>query len=213
MKASFKISVITLLAFFFLCATPQIPQEVQQQWANSYNFTIEPDSKLYLEGSSNIVDFTCGCTNPSGNGRFSFELKPGGYLFENSALKIPVNELDCGNRAMNRDMYDALQSEQHPSISIQLLGVQSHEENLLSECEQWSNLNVDLRLKIAGVSQMVSMQVQGAYLGYELYQFIGNQAIYLTDFGIDPPRALLGAIKVDNCITINMNLFVRLSSV
>ncbi len=213
MKASFKISLLTLLAFFLLCATPQKPEQISQQWANSYNYSIEPDSKLYLEGSSNVVDFTCDCTDPSGNGRFSFRLKPEGYLFENSTLEIPVQELDCGNRPMNRDMYDALKAEQYPSIAIQPLRVKSLAQNALSKCEEWSNINIDLQLSIAGVSRIVSMEIQGAHLGYQLYRFIGNQAIYLTDFGIDPPKALLGAIKVDNCITINMDLLVRLSPV
>lgn len=211
MKASSKISILTLLAFFLLCSAPSTTEPITQQWINSYNYSIEPDSKLYLEGSSNVVDFTCDCTNPSGNGQFSFRLRPEGYLFENSVLDIPVKELDCGNRPMNRDMYDALKADQHPSITIQPLRVKSLTKNALSECEEWSNLSVDLQLDIAGVSRTISMEIRGAHLGYQLYRFIGSQAIYLTDFDIDPPKALLGAIKVDNCITINMDLLVRLN--
>lgn len=211
MKVSFRFFVATLLALLLLCAAPQKLQQVRQQFTNSFSYSIEADSKLYLEGSSNVMDFTCDCTKPTGNGRFSIQLSPDGYVFENSPLQIPVRELDCGNRGMNRDMYDALKAEHHPTISIKPVAVKTTNKNVLSKCDEWSDMSVDLQLNIAGVTQTVSMQVKGAHLGYQLYRFVGHKAIYLTDFGIEPPRALLGAIRVDNCVTINMDLLLRLS--
>jgi hypothetical protein len=34
----------------------------------------------------------------------------------------------------------------------------------------------------------------------------GSYSLKMTDYGVDPPKALLGAIKTDNEVTINFSL-------
>ena len=180
--------------------------------SGQYVYEIEPESRLFLEGSSNVVDFTCDCTSRLGSGQFSIQAQQGTYRFSNGELRLPVAVLDCGNRAMNRDMYEALKADQHPTISVKLVQVDAPSPNTLTQCNEWKTFHADLLLTIAGIARTVKMEVHGAHLGYQLYHFRAKQAIYLTDYGIDPPRALLGTVRVDNCITINMDLQVRVTA-
>ena len=212
MKAILKFLLLTTLTVIFLFSVEEHHMPLDFLGTN-YSYVIEPESKLFLEGTSNVVDFTCECTNPSGSGHLSIQMAAPAYRFQNGSLQLPVKELDCGNRPMNKDMYEALKAEQYPHISIQPLSVRAIDQAAFSNCDEWANISVELQLTIAGVSRKVPMEVRGAHLGYELYRFKGSQAIYLTDYGIDPPRALLGAIRVDNCVTINVDLFLRLTAV
>lgn len=180
---------------------------------SSFYYTIDSDSKLYLEGSSNVVDFTCRCTSSLQGGRFTMATEQGnGFSFVNSLLKLPVQALDCGNRVMNKDMYEALAADEHPFVSIQLLSVKAHDHKLFGECHEWEDLQARLRLTIAGEAREVIMHIRGTHLGYQRYRFVGAKPIYLTDFNIEPPRAMMGAIRVDNSITINMDLVLVLSA-
>lgn len=178
----------------------------------SFSYTIDPESKLFLEGSSNVIDFTCHCTSSLQGGRGMITKQESGFTFLNSILKLPVQALDCGNRTMNKDMYDALAAEEHPFVEIQLLSVRAHDHQLFGECHEWENLQARLLLKIAGEAREVIMHVRGTHLGYQRYRFVGAKPIYLTHFNIEPPRAMLGAIRVDDCIRINMDLVLALSA-
>ncbi|WP_367391245.1 YceI family protein [Lewinella sp. LCG006] len=184
-------------------------------WQNrtSFSYTIDPESKLFLEGSSNVVDFTCHCTSSLQGGRGSMVEEQGnGFSFVNSILQLPVQALDCGNRTMNKDMYEALAADKHPFVEIQLLSVKAHDHQLFGECHEWEDLQARLRLKIAGETREMVMHVRGTHLGYQRYRFVGAKPIYLTHFNIEPPRAMLGAIRVDDCIKINMDLVLVLSA-
>jgi hypothetical protein len=179
---------------------------------SSFSYTIDPESKLFLEGSSNVIDFTCHCTSSLQGGRVTMTQQDNGFTFLNSLLQLPVQALDCGNRTMNKDMYEALAADKHPFVEIQLLSVKAHGHKLFGECHEWEDLQARLRLKIAGEAREVIMHVRGTHLGYQRYRFVGAKPIYLTNFNIEPPRAMMGAIRVDNCITINMDLVLILSA-
>lgn len=179
---------------------------------SSFSYTIDPESKLYLEGSSNVIDFTCNCTSSLQGGRFTMAGQDNSFTFLNSILRLPVQALDCGNRTMNKDMYEALAADKHPFVEIQLLSVRAHDHQLFGECHEWEDLQARLSLKIAGQAREVIMHVRGTHLGYQRYRFVGAKPILLTNFNIEPPRAMLGAIRVDNSIKINMDLVLLLSA-
>jgi len=195
----------------FTAFLPVKPEAVSLD-STSFSYVIDPESKLFLEGSSNVVDFACHCTSSLQGGRGMITEQDNGFTFLNSVLKLPVQALDCGNRVMNKDMYEALAAEEHPFVEIQLLSVRAHDHQLFGECHEWENLQARLMLKIAGEAREVIMHVRGTHLGYQRYRFVGAKPIYLTNFNIEPPRAMLGAIRVDDCIRINMDLVLVLSA-
>lgn len=207
----YSLGSIFLFAVLFVSDPAFMSLNNRTSSLNAYHYQIEPASKLFLEGSSNVVDFTCDCTTELQGGQLEISEANQKYTFQNSILQLPVKSLDCGNRVMNRDMYDALDAEQYSSITVRLLSVHDLAPNAFTVCDEWYELTAKIELTIAGECRSVLMDIQAANLGYQLYHFRGRKAIYLTDFNIDPPRALLGTIRVDNCITINMDLQIRLS--
>src|SRR3954471_6635198 len=71
---------------------------------------VNGDSRLWLEGSSNVRDWTCPATTIDAK----IELGPdrGDIPVVNGAVvRVPVRTLKCGDRHMEAHMYDALKAK------------------------------------------------------------------------------------------------------
>jgi len=86
------------------------------QIKNGIEYRMLPESKLWIEGTSTIIDFTCITSSidgyafiksdnikREGNGNQKFESK--------AVVSIVVKSLDCGNEMMNDDMYEAMKDK------------------------------------------------------------------------------------------------------
>src|SRR5215208_2677593 len=81
---------------------------------------VRTDSRLWLEGGSNVRDWTCKATAMEASIEFEGK-RAGDYADEVAAVrgafvKVPVRMLKCGDRHMEAHMYEALKA---PSASVQ----------------------------------------------------------------------------------------------
>lgn len=178
-----------------------LPPSVQAQWLQ---YTIAPESRLWIDGSATTGSFTCETPVIEGAGRVVAGRPP------EVVLAVPTQSLDCGHRRMNADLYAALDADAHPHIQFTLVRVDSV---ALDPEAAWQHLHLTGLLALAGVTREVSVPLQwrqrtdGALQGY------GAFAVLMTDFGIQPPRALLGLVRARNQITVRFNLMgIRASS-
>jgi hypothetical protein len=174
---------------------------------------ITEQSKLALNGTSNVNKFSCTCAQ-----RFSpLELHATRssdrtlVTFDRSVLKIATTKLDCGQKIMNRDMYETLRADEHPYIQIELKKVHFPIGISLDDCAEWAELDAETVITIAGQSKKVPLKVKARNLAARRFQFRSSQTVNMTDFGIQPPSVLMGAIKVRDAITIDLDLFVTIS--
>lgn len=56
------------------------------------------------------------------------------------------------------------------------------------------------------------MNVKGKRLNDDSWQFEGTQKLLMTDYGIDPPTALMGTMRTGNEITVAFTVKMMLSS-
>ncbi|MCB9303404.1 MAG: YceI family protein [Lewinellaceae bacterium] len=175
-------------------------------------FQILPDSQLYLKGTSNVAPFTCNCQQNFPPLQYSLAIRPKNQLatFQNTSLQLETKKLDCGNRGMNRDMHQTLKASEYPTISIRLEEVQWKANQWPDEPQSYGSLAAKATLSVAGVSRLVKLNVNARETGKDTYRFVSELAIKMTDFGIDPPTALMGLIKVDDKILIHLDLAVRI---
>ena len=175
-------------------------------------YQIEEQSQLYLEGTSNVVSFKCWSEEKFGEGELTIhqDAKRNRLNFSGAELCLPVKMLDCGNRGMNKDMYETLQANEHPFINIQLISVKPQHQDALLQAGEWVPYRAQLNIEIAQVIQDVEMPVRAMKLDENRFRFQGEQSIMLTDFRIDPPRPMMGLIKVDDCINIYADLILSL---
>lgn len=170
-------------------------------------FDIKPSSKLYLNGTSNINEFTCDCENYTHSGTVSInESKQGNWIFEYARLSIAVAAFDCGHSGINRDMGKALRSDKYPKIGITLKEIVNNASlrNFTSGTEH--SLHVVVDISLAGATREYPLQVKVRKIKPELFKITAQKKLFMSDFGVAPPTALFGLIKVNDIINISFDL-------
>lgn len=175
-------------------------------------FTIDPTSRLRLEGATNINQFACNCEEnlPAGTYKIVEDAHPYLLRLEKTALKLSIQSLDCGRKAINKDLQKALLAEEHPYIRIELLSLRLPEPEETTPANSWANIPVQTRITLAGVSRPLHLSVAAKATGENEYHLQSQTKVAMTDFGVDPPKPMLGMIKVKDEITIHFDLIVRL---
>lgn len=103
---------------------------------------------------------------------------------------------DCGEKAINKDLQETLNTEEHPQITLTLREVETTETP--------SKINATIAIKIAGVSRDYKIPLQIKKNG-NLY-VSGQLKIKLSDYNLETPKKLFGLITVNDNIEIVFHL-------
>lgn len=167
------------------------------------------NSKLYIEGKSNVNKFACHCTEEFPTSKIQFNSTPsnGTAHFNKTEMQITTSKLDCGKKAINKDLIKTLKAEEHPKITLELCSLKfleaAHEND-------WQQVKAETFLTIAGTTRSMNMLVRAKQLGNFKYKIKSSEEIKLTDFDIDPPTALLGLVKVKDEMTLHLDLEIKI---
>lgn len=183
----------------------------QGQAAAQDVYELTSDSRIHIEGTSTVNDFTCRAGEVIGSGYVRGEElaapKAGndGAMDEGLELTAPVRSFDCGNERMNRDMYDALKASSHPEIEFVLKRVDVLEGG--NTGEDGYMLRVNGFLTLAGEERNITFDIRGAVLPDGRLHAEGALDLRMSDFGITPPTALLGLVRAHDQITVRFDLY------
>lgn len=196
----------------------------------------QPSSRVLLAGSTNLHAWRCSTTKLDGGLRLSAEPRRvlaiverleaeaaargvlaspdvPGDLEAALRLEIPVAALDCGNRAMERDLQSTLDAADHPVIRYRFQRVEAARVDRGGAGE---NPRFELRVRgemsLAGTTRPVTFTVVGRRSGETGFRLAGRIPLSMTHFGIDPPTALLGLIQVDDDLTVEVSLVLDLDA-
>lgn len=179
------------------------------------NINIEPGGDLWIEGSAGVVDFKCEAQKLSGTGDIQNTENPRQNVQDEGNVRIivslPVKTLNCGKKAMNRDMYNALKSDSYPTISYVLLEAKMTGEESAG-ADEWMNIRTRGVMEIAGVADTTEVDVQGLLLDDNRFRVKGRKQIHMDTYNITPPSALLGLIRADKDLVVNFDVTVRLKN-
>lgn len=193
---------------------------------------ISPGSRLWLEGTTNVgARWACRSERIEGVMELdapssvvvaliqrAIEAEPGELAAAGGELpaprlriRVPVTALGCGNPAMESDMRQALRAAEHPTIVYEYERVTGLAPlaGKTSGARRF-DIGVEGELALAGSDRTVRTQVVGERLGAGLYQITGEMDLRMTDFGIEPPTALMGLIQARNQLRVRFDLRLRL---
>jgi polyisoprenoid-binding protein YceI len=170
--------------------------------ANEVVYQPEPESIIWIEGSSNVNQFTC----KSGNIRGFARVTTNGDGTEETSVEVavPVEALDCGQRQMNRDMYRTLRAGDHPDIRFEL--VQASVVGTSPDQANTFLIRIEGDLTVAGESRRIVFEAKGSQKDGSRYFVTGSKDILMTDFGLTPPTALLGLVKAHDELVVHFEL-------
>jgi hypothetical protein len=173
---------------------------------DTVRLVLRPGSRLWLEGDSNLHEWKCEAT------QFLPELRverpaPGAppTSVDRALLDVPVGKIECGNGKMNDNLRKALKAAQFPSISFVVTGAEFFDTGVKGELELLAKGN----LYVAGNGQNLQFQVSGTDTGDGALLVRGQLTIKMTDFGIQPPTAMMGLLKTKNEVVIRFELLTE----
>ena len=152
--------------------------------AQNYS-TVTNESEVTISGTSNVHDWESKAEQFSGTA--TIEIKEDSLLsISNLEFNVVVDGIKSGKGGMDSKTYDALNKKKHPNIIFVLSGI----------CDITTNtLTATGELTVSGVSKTIQMDVEYEILPDGSILFKGSQAITMTDYDVDPPKAMFGAIK------------------
>ena len=178
--------------------------------AQDLQMTIRPDSKLMLEGSSNVHGWACRsaefvATVEVDNAFQTHPLNQVAKPISRVQVSIPVKTLKCGHDKMDENMYKALKAEQFPEIRYALTTYVVDREQATADtftARTTGQLTVSGQTIPVEIPITVVRTMTGAARGE------GAVNLLMTDFGIKPPVALLGTLRTRNEISISFNVLL-----
>ncbi|MDF0717953.1 YceI family protein [Muricauda sp. 334s03] len=158
------------------------------------------EGEVMVTGTSTLHDWEEVAEQKSG----SITLDNTGDLPKINTLKFTVEaeSLKSGKGAMDKNTYKALETKKHKQIVFELKSVKS-----ISPVTSTSNKYKVVAtgdLTIAGSTNVIELPFN-LTLNNGTVLLEGKKALKMTDFNVDPPKALLGTITTGDDIEIHYN--------
>jgi len=181
------------------------------------NINIKKGAEVWIEGSASIANYTCKAEELSGAGEIENTRNPASNVQRahgdvHIAVELPVKTLNCGKRAMNKDMYEALKADKFPSIKYQLLDATLADTQDADTSEAWMNIRTRGIMEIAGVQDTLTIYVKGRVLDNRRFHVKGSKPLNMDTFDIKPPTAMFGLIKASKELTVHFDVTVELEN-
>jgi hypothetical protein len=198
MNVRTTLSLITaVLIAGMLVATPAVAQK----------FTVTEESKMTIYGSANVTDWEAKAKTITGEIKLrdpdlSDWSGADASLFESVRIAIKVDDIDADSRRMNNNMHGYLKKDRHPEITYRL--VEAKELAVLDN--PGVKLTVRGVINAAGTDKEIVHDVEVRKNDSGGLVVSGSQDLKMTDFGIDPPTAMLGSVRSRDEMTITFEI-------
>jgi polyisoprenoid-binding protein YceI len=197
MTRQISISALTCAMVLGLIATPVVTaQDAAAPLALS-------SAKVSLAGTSNIHEFTASTTDVrvtrvaiangvSGAGLLAAVLNPGAV--EAFDIAIRTASLSSPKEGIDKNMHKALKAAEFKDITFRLVRLEAKPA-----------LRAIGLLKIAGVEREIAIDLKTVATATAL-TISATVPMLMTDYGITPPKAMLGMLKTDPKITVTFEV-------
>lgn len=162
---------------------------------------VPKESKIGVEGTSTIHDWEMTTSAINGSASFSKE----GDQLEITGTKITLKAVDLksDNSGLDDKAHEALKAKKHPSITFS----QTEMVTVKTTANAFKG-TVRGNLTIAGETKAVSIPISGSVAQNNL-KVSGKVSLKMTQFGMEPPRAMLGTIRAGDEITVNFEVVLK----
>ena len=159
-----------------------------------------PKSTLIIKGKSNVNKFACDYNTYvlSDSLKVNFKKHANSIVFENTQLLLKKAEFDCGGKGINRDFHKLLQTNEFPNIKMNLkkVDLSNNDHNIV---------NAVISFTICDITNNFTVPISFTQQHNKMI-FKGNISISINDFQLVTPTKVLGLIKVDDTIVVDINL-------
>ena len=169
-------------------------------------------ARVTVDGNSNLHPYTATTTavrltgvkiadNVAGQEFWSNLLKPG--ALEAFEISVPALKLSSPKEGLDKNMHKALKAQEHPDITFRLLRLEPG-----TAPGAFRGIGV---LRVAGVEKEVALDITTKALDGAM-SVKGEVQLLMPDFGIAPPKAMLGMLKTDPKVKVTFEVLLALAT-
>lgn len=189
-KQFLKPVMLLLISFIFLTGSI----------VNAQSLKINPKtSTMTILGTTNVHDFKSKVEQINGE-----LILNSSKQVQSLVVEIPVRSIKSGEKLMDSKTYDTFNDKKYPTITFKLTDASS-----LTVKDNDVNVTVTGNLTLAGVTKKISFKTVGVNLKPGVYEFKGSIPVKMSDYGMKPPTAMLGVMKVGDAITLKYDVHLE----
>jgi polyisoprenoid-binding protein YceI len=152
-------------------------------------------STITIAGTSTMHDWTMSSPGATYNASFEVNADGNPSALNSVTFKMPAESLKSKDKAMDKNAYKSLKTDNYKDITFQLSSAKISGKTITCKGN----------LTIAGTTKPIEMDVVYESKNGNL-AFKGSKKIKMTDFKVEPPTFMFGAIKTGDEITISLDV-------
>lgn len=154
------------------------------------------NSKFIIKGTSSLHDWEMISKTFKGSLLID-KADEEGIDIKDINITVGVTTLISGKKVMDKKCYNALKSDEHPNIIYKFKSI----EQIILKASNTYSAKIIGTLNVAGKSRLQEIPVQ-IIINDDNINIRGEKEVKMSDFDVEPPKALLGTLKTGNDITI-----------
>lgn len=168
---------------------------------------LQPQSKLWVEGTSTVKSFSCqagevkATVEASGTNAIA-RLMTGDKAVESVNVVVSSEKLDCGNGTMNDHMRKAIKTNEAPTITFRVTSY-----DLAKEADGVAG-KLNGTLSLGGETRTITVPATGVMEAGALH-VTGAYQLAMSDYKLTPPSLMFGRIKVRDQVTVKFDLILK----
>lgn len=170
---------------------------------NPTRFVFTEASTLWVTGTSSLHDWRCDAAHLDGWLDTNPGQTPTGIT--HAELTVPADGLACKNGTMDKKARNALRADEHPTIRYELTAAE-----VVPGAEQHVRVETTGRLTLAGQTRTVTASLAGQWTAEGALRLRGEVPVLMSDYGIEPPKAMLGTLKTGDAVTVHFEVVAAL---
>jgi YceI-like domain len=168
----------------------------------------QPESKLWVEGTSTMKGFSCKATE------FTLAVKSesagavpavlaGQKAVKTVELSVPAAKIDCANGTMNDHMRKAIKAEENPTIKFAL-----NAYDVASNTKGAEGV-VNGTLSLGGSERPINITAVATDAGNGAMRVAGSYELALSAFNLKAPSLMFGSMKVGDKVQVKFDLVLK----
>lgn len=187
---------VNIISGFLICML--ISFQAQSQ---SRTYKLVSGSSMKISGDSNAHEWEEQVKKMSGSATAETDGKTT-FTLSQLNFKAEVKSIESSKGSIMDDKtYDALNADKYPYITYDLSKVKT-----VSAVQGGFWLTTEGYLTMNGVKKLMAIDVKAIINSNGSVSFEGNKSFNMSLFGIDPPTAMMGAMKVKDPVRIDFKV-------
>lgn len=194
MKYLIHTTIAVLVVFAFTIESAAALPSSEPEPDNAVSFLLHEDSKIVVEGTSNVRDWSMEVTEVDG----SFALQQvqsssnsDALRFDRVQVRIPVEGLLSGQGKMDSKAHKTLKKDSYPTIHFD-----ADQTEVVSTSGETMTIRSEGTMIVAGQQHEIALELEGTRRDDGSLHFQGTKDLTFSELGLDRPTAMLGALKV-----------------